>query len=74
VAVFLVDVEIELERLAAELGCGAKVALINVDEESELAGMFDVSSILNVFVSRSIVPSPMYSRAELYMIQLPAAI
>jgi thioredoxin 1 len=35
----------ELERLAADLGGRAKIALINVDEEPELAGMFDVSSI-----------------------------
>lgn len=35
----------ELERLAAELGGQAKIALINVDEEPELAGMFDVRSI-----------------------------
>ena len=35
----------ELERLAADLGGRAKIALINVDEEPELAGMFDVSRI-----------------------------
>jgi len=35
----------ELERLAADLGERAKIALINVDEEPELAGMFDVSRI-----------------------------
>lgn len=35
----------ELERLATDLGGRAKIALINVDEEPELAGMFDVSSI-----------------------------
>lgn len=35
----------ELEGLAADLGARAKIALINVDEEPELAGMFDVSSI-----------------------------
>ena len=31
----------ELERLAADLGERAKIALINVEEEPELAGMFD---------------------------------
>ena len=35
----------ELERLATDLGGRAKVASINVDEEPELASMFDVSSI-----------------------------
>jgi thioredoxin 1 len=35
----------EVERLVADLGGRAKVALINVDEEPELAGMFEVSSI-----------------------------
>ena len=35
----------ELEQLAADLGGRAKIALINVDEEPELADMFDVSSI-----------------------------
>ncbi len=35
----------ELERLALDLGGRAKIALVNVDEEPELAGMFDVSSI-----------------------------
>jgi thioredoxin-like negative regulator of GroEL len=35
----------EVERLATELGERAKVALVNVDEEPELAGMFGVTSI-----------------------------
>ena len=35
----------EVERLAAELIGRAKVAFINVDEQPELAGMFEVSSI-----------------------------
>lgn len=35
----------ELEQLAADLGGRARIALINVDEEPELADMFDVSSI-----------------------------
>lgn len=35
----------ELERLAADLRDRARIALINVDEEPELAGMFDVSRI-----------------------------
>jgi thioredoxin 1 len=40
----------ELERLAADLGARAKIALINVDEEPELAGMFDVSSIPSLMI------------------------
>lgn len=40
----------ELERLAADLGGRAKIALINVDEEPELAGMFDVSSIPSLMI------------------------
>ncbi len=35
----------EVERLAEDLRGRAKIALVNVDEEPELAGMFDVSSV-----------------------------
>lgn len=35
----------ELEQLAADLGGRAKIALISVDEEPELADKFDVSSL-----------------------------
>jgi len=40
----------ELERLAADLDGRAKIALINVDEEPELAGMFEVSSIPSLMI------------------------
>lgn len=35
----------EVEKLATDLEGRARIALINVDEEPELAGMFNVSSI-----------------------------
>lgn len=35
----------ELEKLAAELGASARIATVNVDEEPELAQMFNVSGI-----------------------------
>ncbi len=40
----------ELEQLAADLGGRAKIALINVDEEPELADIFDVSSIPSLMI------------------------